>query len=91
MKLPAYESKNPQRIGSWSCAYALDKMRSPIEGDVDELAAAIRRGADLRIYTEFRHNEHIDVKSPNPEMIKEVADFRITCLLDERRQTIYSN
>jgi hypothetical protein len=48
------------------------------------LCDAIRRGADLRIYTEFRHNEHIDVTSDNPELIREVADFRVTYLLDDR-------
>ena len=34
------------------------------------------RGADLRIYTEFRHNEHIDITSNNPEIIvvESVAD-----------------
>jgi hypothetical protein len=48
------------------------------------LAAAIGRGADLRIYTEFRHNEHIDVTSQDPELIREVADFRVTYLLENR-------
>jgi hypothetical protein len=36
----------------------------------------------MRIYSEFRHNEHIDTKSSNPEIIQEVADFRITYLLN---------
>ena len=55
-----------------------------VSGSTDALAAAIRRGADLRIYTEFRHSEHIDTKSTNRELIKEVADFRITYLLEDR-------
>jgi len=49
-----------------------------------KLLAAIRRGADLRIATEFRHNEHIDTNSASPELISEVADFRITYVLDDR-------
>ncbi|MDB5388290.1 MAG: hypothetical protein JWM11_3936 [Planctomycetaceae bacterium] len=68
----------------WKSALVLDRERRLISGSTDELAAAIRRGADLRIYTEFRHNEHIDTKSTNRELIKEVADFRVTYLLEDR-------
>ena len=69
---------------TWKCAYGLNNLRRPISGSEQELAAAIRRGADLRIYTEFRHNEHIDTTSKNPELIREVADFRVTYLLEDR-------
>lgn len=76
---PLPDSKN-----NWTTALALNAKREPISGSADGLAAAIRRGADLRIYTEFRHNEHIDTKSDNPELIQEAADFRVTYLLDNR-------
>lgn len=81
MKQFPEDSMNPKRQKTWSCAYALDRKRCPVEGSVAALSDAIRRGADLRIYTEFRHNEHIDTASANPELIKEVADFRITYLV----------
>jgi hypothetical protein len=68
----------------WRPALILDRERKPISGSADALVKAIRRGADLRVYTEFRHNEHIDTKSKNPELIKEVADFRVTYLLEDR-------
>lgn len=68
----------------WRPALILDRDRRPVSGSTTDLAAAIRRGADLRIYTEFRHNEHIDTKSTSRELIKEVADFRVTYLLDDR-------
>ena len=68
----------------WRTALVLNGERKPVAGSEADLAAAIRRGADLRIYTEFRHNEHIDTKSANRELIKEVADFRITYLLEDR-------
>ena len=70
--------------GNWKCLLTLDRERRPVSGNTEALAAAIRRGADLRIYTEFRHNEHIDTQSDNPELIREVADFRITYLLEDR-------
>lgn len=75
---PVADSKN-----NWTAALRLNAKREPISGSTDALANAIRRGADLRIYTEFRHNEHIDTTSDNPELIQEVADFRVTYLMED--------
>ena len=69
---------------AWTCALELDAARQPAGGSAEALAGAIRRGADLRIYTEFIHNEHIDVTSTNPERIREVAEFGVTYLLEDR-------
>lgn len=71
-------------MSSWKCALELRSDRSIASGSEAALAAAIRRGADLRIYTAFRHNEHIDTSSDNHEIIKEVSDFRITYLMEDR-------
>src|SRR5688572_12683451 len=79
---PQKTAGNPTR--SWKSVYTLDSKRRPVSGSEVELARAIRRGADLRIYTEFRHNEHIDTDSRDDEPIQEVADFRVTYLLDDR-------
>ena len=46
------EKENP-----WKSAYQLDASRRVISGSEKALAAAIRRGADLRIRTEFKNNE----------------------------------
>lgn len=67
----------------WSCVLELDSARRVVSGSTEALAEAIRHGADLRIYTEFRHCEHIDVTSDNPERIREVAEFGVTYLLDD--------
>ncbi len=69
---------------AWRPVLTLDRHRQPVAGNAADLAAAIGRAADLRIYTEFRHNEHIDTASANNELVKEVADFRVTYLLDQR-------
>src|SRR5688500_7533883 len=53
-------------------------------GSSAALADAIRRAADLRVATEFRHNEHIDTSSDSPELIREVAEFRVTYLIEDR-------
>ena len=71
-------------MAEWKCVLELDESRSAVAGSETELADAIRNGADLHIGTEFRHNEHIDTTSDCPELIREVADFRCTVLLDNR-------
>lgn len=68
----------------WFMAVELNAAREITKGSTTGLLKAIQNGADLRIYTEFRHNEHIDTNSTSNELIKEVADFRITYLLDEK-------
>lgn len=67
---------------NWRCALELDRDRSVVGGSTASLAAAIGRGADLRIGTEFRHNEHIDVTSPSRELVREVAEFGVTYRVD---------
>ena len=68
----------------WRCALSLDENRRPDSGSTEELARAIRAGADLRVGTAFRHNEHIDPASDSNELIREVMDFRITYLIEDR-------
>lgn len=71
-------------ISDWNCVLELGPDRSITAGSESALCDAIRRGADLRVYTEFRHNEHVDLTSDDSELIHEVTDFRITYLLDDR-------
>jgi len=71
-------------MSAWRSMLELDSGRRMTAGDPDQLASAIRKGADLRIGTAFRHNEHIDVDSPNSELIREVMDFRVVYLLEDR-------
>lgn len=61
-----------------------DSKRNITAGSTEELRKAIKNGANLRIYTEFLHNEHIDTSSPCPELIREVSDFPATYLVDDR-------
>jgi len=68
----------------WTSVLELNAAQKVTAGSDNALADAIRRGADLRIYTEFRHNEHIDLNSPSNELVKEVSEFAVTYLLDDR-------
>lgn len=61
----------------------LNTDRTIRQGSYSALADALRRGADLRIGTEFRHNEHIDPSSTSRELVREVAEFRTTYLVDD--------
>ncbi len=67
-----------------NCVLELDMQRNVVGGSPEALRDAIRRAADLRIYTEFKHNEHIDSKSDNDEIIREVSDFPATYLIEDR-------
>jgi hypothetical protein len=71
-------------MSTWESVLELGSDRSLIGGSQQALGDAIRRGADLRIYTEFRHNEHLDPASDNAEIVQEVSDFRVTYLVDDR-------
>ena len=70
-------------VASWTSALELDFHRKVIGGTTESLCNAIQRGADLRVYSEFLHNEHIDVTSDSDERIREVSEFRITYLLQD--------
>lgn len=74
----------PSTVAKWTNVLELNEQRHVVGGSGQQLLAAIRNGADLRIYTEFRHNEHIDLNSYNDELVQEVADFRVTYAIDER-------
>ena len=66
------------------CVLALDKHRNIVDGSEKALLDAIKNGADLRVYTEFRHNEHIDTSATDNQIIKEVSDFPATYVIDDK-------
>ena len=68
----------------WTKALELNQDRSIATGSEKALADALRRGADLRIGTQFLHGEHIDPGSDSDEMVEEVAEFGITYLVEDR-------
>lgn len=72
------------QVPAWREVLALDASRRNLGGSAVELRRAIARGADLRIYSEFRHNEHIDVVSTSDELVRETMDMRATYLVDNR-------
>lgn len=80
-----------QSPSRWRCALELNPARKPTSGSADDLARAIRQGADLRVYTEFLHEEHISpFGSPQTQdprlhgLIREIIDFRVGYLIDGR-------
>ena len=69
-------------MNTWESVLELASDRRVTNGSHESLREAIGGGADLRIYTEFRYNEHIDQSSDNPELVTEVSDFRVTYLIE---------
>jgi len=67
---------------SWECVKELSAARTVVAGTDQALVQAIGRGADLKVGTRFRHNEHIDTASASRELIAETMSFRVTYLLD---------
>lgn len=68
----------------WREVMVLDEARRCVRGSDGALRDAIAAGADLRIATEFRHEEHIEPGSAMKDLVREVCDFRVTYLLDGR-------
>ena len=72
----------------WTTALELGPDRGVRAGSKEALVAALARGADLRMYTEFIFEEHIEpgwmgdpaLRGP----IREVIDFRQTIVVDGR-------
>lgn len=71
-------------MAEWTDALTLSSERKITAGCEKALADAIRSGSDLRICTEFIHNEHIDTSSDSSERVREVAEFGVTYLIDDR-------
>ena len=81
MKADQLESDS---ASDWKLLMTLDRDRNVISGVPTELRRAIRAGADLRTYSEFYFDEHIDTDSDNHECVQESMDMRATYLVDDR-------
>lgn len=72
----------------WTVALELDPARRVAAGSKQALVDALARGADLRMYTEFVFEEHIEPGwTGDPSLrglIREVIDFRQTIIVDGR-------
>jgi hypothetical protein len=72
----------------WTVALELDPHRRVVGGSKQALVDALARGADLRMYTEFVFEEHIEPGwTGDPSLrglIREVIDFRQTIIVDGR-------
>ncbi|MHB9106564.1 MAG: hypothetical protein ACYDCO_05850 [Armatimonadota bacterium] len=69
---------------SWTNVLTLNSAREVVSGSPQALCDAVRRGADLRIATNFYHHEHIQPGAAQQDLIHEVSEFRVTYLLDDR-------
>src|SRR6478752_2052127 len=79
----AHHSKGPEMNG-WTCCFALDKLRKPCGGSADSLSAAVRRGADVRIYTRFDWRDHMGLGHADQGEVEESIDLRVAYLLENQ-------
>jgi hypothetical protein len=61
---------------AWTCAYELDRSRRPTGGAPAALAAAVSRGADVRLYTTFDWVDHMGKGHPDQGEVEETIDLR---------------
>ena len=61
---------------------SLDRQQKVVGGSARLLNRKLAAGADLRISTGFLHNEHIDPKSADNQLIEETSTFAETVLID---------
>ncbi len=62
----------------------LNSRREITAGNPSELAAAVGRAADLRVFTIFNYEEHVNPGAPGHDPVKEVCEFRTTYLIEKR-------
>ena len=72
------------RTVTWFDALTLNGDNSVRSGSADRLADAIRSGADLRVYLEFHHDEHLEPSGAIKDVVQDIVDLRVTYLIDDR-------
>ena len=66
----------------WESAMKLDEDRATVlSGSTSRLQEMVASGSDIRVVTQFRHNEHVDAASANAELVLEPSSFPITVAL----------
>ena len=65
----------------------LDDKLKITSGSPEILNQALARGADLKIETIFRHDEHMDLHSPIKDHFLEVSEFLASIIVDGRRRS----
>ncbi len=62
-------------MAGWHCVLELDERRQVVGGDVEALADAVKRGADIRSYTTFDYAEHMGVPESREGLVQEMMSF----------------
>jgi hypothetical protein len=63
----------------WTCVYELNRAREAVSGRASDLAGAVSRGADVRLYTTFDWADHMGTDHPDQGAVEETIDLRVTC------------
>lgn len=71
-------------MSKWKSALELNSDRTINKGSKKDLRDSIRRGSDLKTYTEFRFNEHVDTAAKDSQIVEEATEFRVTYLIEDK-------
>lgn len=66
----------------WVRLLELNEQRDVVAGSIEELAAAVKRGADLKSYTTFDYREHMDEPGSQEGLVQEMMSFSVTYWLE---------
>lgn len=66
----------------WRCVLHLNRAREVVAGSREALSAAVARGADVRIYTQFHWADHMGSATPDQGLVEESIDLRVMYLLE---------
>lgn len=58
-----------------TCVLKLNEKREIVGGSVEQLSAAVRRGADVQCYTTFDYAEHMGVPQSHEGLVHEMMSF----------------
>ena len=72
-------------MSEWACALGLDDQRRVVSGSYQDLAAAVRRAAEVRCYTTFDYSEHMAAPESEVGLVQEMMNFGVTYWLEGNR------
>ncbi len=70
---------------NWTCLLRENEQHLIVSGQLQELAAAVARGADLKGYTTFDYGEHMSVPESTEGLVQELMCFSTVYLLEDRQ------
>lgn len=69
----------------WREILRLNEAREVVEGSFSDLAAVVKQGAGVKVYTTFDYAEHMSVPGSKEGLVQEMMSFAVVYLLEDSR------